>query len=414
MAFVGKSVGNSVEQSVDNAVGKVLIIVQNLPVPFDRRVWLESTTLRKAGYQVTVICPTGKKGKYTKFHEQIEDVNIYRYPAPPEAQGVFGYIFEFAYCWVMTALLSLLVAVRHGFDVIHACNPPETFFLLGLFYRLFGKKFIFDHHDLSPEMYLAKGASDTGLLYRGLLALEWLTFHSADAVITTNQSHAEIAQRRGDVSPDEIFIVRSGPDLARLQQLPPEAALKDGFPYLVCYLGEMCEQDGVEYLLVAAKILHEQLQRRDVRFVFMGGGPDLERLQQRKHELGLDAYVHFTGRVSDHDLCRYLSTADVCVDPDPFSEWSNQSTMNKIMEYMAFAKPIVAFDLKENHYSAQEAAVYAKPNEVYEMAGMVAALLDNECQRQQMGEFGWNRVQQQLSWEHSTPNLLAAYAYVLK
>jgi glycosyltransferase involved in cell wall biosynthesis len=175
----------------------------------------------------------------------------------------------------------------------------------------------------------------------------------------------------------------------------------------------MCEQDGVEYLLVAAKILHEKLHRHNVRFVFMGGGPDLQRLQQRRTELNLDNFVHFTGRVSDHDLCRYLSTADVCVDPDPLSDWSNKSTMNKIMEYMAFRKPIVAFDLKENRFSAQEAAVYALPNDVYEMAALIAALLDNECKREEMGEFGLERVQKYLSWEHSTPHLLAAYSHVL-
>jgi glycosyltransferase involved in cell wall biosynthesis len=391
----------------------VLIIVQNLPVPFDRRVWLESLTLRNAGHQVTVICPTGKKGKHSKLFEVIEDIHIYRYPAPPEAQGAGGYIYEFLYCWIMTALISLRVAFGRGFDLIHACNPPETYFLLALFYRIFGKKFIFDHHDLSPEMYLAKGNTEQGLLYEGLLLLEKLTFKSADAVIATNRSHAEVAQQRGSVPEENIYIVRSGPDFQRLQLLPPDETLKGGFKYLVCYLGEMCEQDGVEYLLVAAKILHEQLERQDVRFVFMGGGPDLERLQQRKSALNLDNFVHFTGRVSDHDLCRYLSTADVCVDPDPLTDWSNQSTMNKIMEYMAFAKPIVAFDLKENRFSAQEAAVYATPNDVYEMAALIAALLDNECAREQMGTFGLERVQKYLSWEHSTPHLLAAYQHVL-
>jgi glycosyltransferase involved in cell wall biosynthesis len=395
------------------SAGKVLIIVQNLPVPFDRRVWLESMTLSKAGYQVTVISPTGKKDKYSKYHEVLDGIHIYRYPAPPEAQGISGYILEFAYCWLMTALISLWVAFRHGFDIIHACNPPETYFLLACFYKLFGKKFIFDHHDLSPEMYLAKGQSTKGLLFQGLLLLEWLTFKSADTVIATNHSHAEIAHKRGGVAKDDIFIVRSGPDFQRLKSLPPEAILKRGFKHLVCYLGEMCEQDGVEYLLWVAKIIHEQFQRQDVGFVLMGGGPDLERLQQRAHEMALESYVHFTGRVSDHDLCRYLSTADVCVDPDPLTEWSDKSTMNKIMEYMAFRRPIVAFDLKENRFSAQEAAVYASPNDAYEMASMVAALLDNECQREKMGAYGRERVQQYLSWPNSEAHLLAAYQHVL-
>lgn len=393
--------------------GRVLIIVQNLPVPFDRRVWLESKTLAEAGYTVSVICPTGKQGKFQARHETLDNIHIYRYPAPLEAEGVLGYVYEFAYCWLMTALLSIRVFAERGFDVIHACNPPETYFLLAWFYKLLGVQFIFDHHDLSPEMYAAKGGREQGLLYGGLLWLERLTFRTADVVITTNRSHAQIAMERGDVDADRIFIVRSGPDFERLRRLEPEPALKQGFPYLVCYLGEMCIQDGVDHLLLAAQVLHNELGRRDVKFVLMGGGPDLDRLRELNREWGLEGYVSFTGRVSDHDLCRYLSTADVCVDPDPHTSWSDKSTMNKIMEYMAFAKPIVAFDLRENRYSAQDAAVYATPNDVNEMAAMIAALLDNEKLAAQMGQAGLERVQSQLAWDYSKPPLLAAYARAL-
>lgn len=390
--------------------GKVLIIVQNLPVPLDRRVWLEAKTLQSAGYEVSVICPKGKEANLRPSYEILEDVHIYRYPAPPEAHGVTGYIFEFLYCWLMTAIFSVYVWVTRGFDVIHACNPPETYFLLALLYKLIGKKFLFDHHDLSPEMYVAKGGKKGGILHRLLLLLERFTFKTADLVLATNESYRQIAIKRGGVPNNRIFVVRSGPDLTRLQRLPPEPQLKQGRRYLGCYLGEMCPQDGVDYLLYAIKYLVEDLGRRDTTFVLMGGGPALESLRQLARRLGLDEWVTMTGRVSDHDLCRYLSTADICFDPDPYSEWADQSTMNKIMEYMAFAKPIVAFDLKENRFSAQEAAVYAQPNDVKEFARLVYELLDDEPRHIKMGEFGRRRVEQDLSWEHSAPILVQAYA----
>jgi glycosyltransferase involved in cell wall biosynthesis len=395
------------------SAGKVLIIVQNLPVPFDRRVWLEATTLEGADYKVSVICPTGKHGKYQAKHEVLDGVHIYRYPAPPEANGVLGYFFEFAYCWLMTWLLSVRVWLTRGFDVIHACNPPETYFLLAIMFKPIGKKFIFDHHDLSPEMYAAKGGKQDGFLYRGLLWLERQTFKAADVVITTNLSHKEIAMTRGGVAEERIFVVRSGPDFKRLQILEPEPGLKGGFPFLACYLGEMCPQDGLDYLLRAIRVIIDDLGRHDIKFVLMGGGPALEGLKQLKSDLGLDEFVEFTGRVSDHDLCRYLSTADICLDPDPYTEWADKSTMNKIMEYMAFGKATVAFSLREHRYSAQEAAVYATPNDVHEFAGLVTQLLDDDEARQKRGAYGLQRVRRQLAWNYSVPHLLSAYNHAL-
>lgn len=392
---------------------RVLIIVQNLPVPFDRRVWMEATTLTKHGYQVSVICPKGKKGKFDKAFESLEGVDIYRYPAPPEASGALGYIFEFAYCWLMTAGLSLRVRWRRGFDVIHACNPPETFFALALPYKLLGARFIFDHHDLSPEMYAAKTGKKSGVLYRGLLWLEKLTFRAADCVITTNESHKAIARKRGNVSEDRIFIVRSGPDLDRLKPVRPESALKEGHAFLSIYLGEMCPQDGVDYLLRAIEYIVNGKGRTDIQFTFVGGGPSLPDMEKMAEEMGLMDHVTFTGRVSDADLCRYLSAADVCVDPDPFTEWSNQSTMNKIIEYMTFAKPIVAFDLKEHRFSAMDAATYATPNDEQELAERVLDLLADPARRESMGRFGRERVENVLSWAHSAPILLEAYEFVL-
>ncbi len=394
--------------------GSVLIIVQNLPVPFDRRVWLEAKTLVEAGYQVTVISPKGRHGKFRAGYEQLEGIHVYRYSPPPEANGTLGYLFEFIYCWLMVAWLSLRISRRHGFDVIHACNPPETYFALARLYKLVGKRFIFDHHDLSPEMYLAKGGRRDGLLYRGLLWLERQTFRTADVVITTNESHKRIAMQRGGVPAERIFIVRTGPDFERLQLRPAEPELKAGYPYLACYLGEMCPQDGVENILHSARLLRDELGRDDVRFILMGGGPSLEELKRMKGELGLNGMVEFTGRVSDNDLCRILSSADVCLDPDPYTEWSDQSTMNKIMEYMAFGKPVVAFDLRENRYSAQDAAVYAQANDVREFTGLLNQLLDDEAKRQEMGEYGLQRVRGELAWDFSKPHLWAAYRRVME
>jgi glycosyltransferase involved in cell wall biosynthesis len=341
-------------------------------------------------------------------------VHIFRYTPPPEARGVLSYIFEFVYCWIMTALLALRVWREQGLDVLHACNPPETYFLLGCFFKLFGKRFLFDHHDLSPEMYLAKGGRPGGLLHRGLQWMERRTLAAADVVLSPNMSHLQIAVERGGVPPDRVFVVRSGPDFDRLRLLPPEPALKGGAAYLACYLGEMCPQDGVDYLLRAADMLVHQRDRRDIRFVLLGGGPSLDELKALHDTLGLGSHVEFTGRVSDEDLCRYLSTADLCLDPDPLTEWSDQSTMNKIMEYMAFGKPIVAFRLKENEFSAGEAARFVEPNNIEAFADAIEELLRDAPRRQRMGEVGRRRVETELSWEYSRAPLLAAYERVLR
>jgi len=390
-------------------VGKVLIIVQNLPVPFDRRVWLEAQTLTHNGFKVSVISP---KGEDDPGYEVIGGVRIYRYRVPMNAEGFWGYLSEFVYCWIATFLLSVKILFREGFDVIHACNPPDTFFLLGMFYKLFGKQFIFDHHDLSPEMYLAKYKKASRVLYKILLFLEKLTYKTAKVVLATNESHKRIAIERGNKKEEDVFIVRTGPDFERLKLLPPDSNLKQGRKHLVCYLGEMCPQDGVDYLLKSADYLVNKMGRKDVLFVLMGGGPAMPYLRDQNKKMGLSEFVKFTGRVSDRDLCRYLSTADVCVDPDPWSEWADRSTMNKIMEYMTFGKPIVAFDLAEGRYSAQDAAVYARPNDIKEFAEKVAQLLADQSKRDEMGRFGRRRVVQELAWDHTQKSLVAAYEHL--
>lgn len=387
--------------------GKILIIVQNLPIPFIRRVWLEAQTLRDNGYKVSVICP--KSQEYPKSFEVLDEIAIYRYNIPFLSEGVLSYFFEFAYSFLATAYLSLKVLVREGFDVIQSCNPPDTCFLFASIYRMFGKQFVFDHHDLSPEMFLAKYNRKDGFLYRGLLLLERLTMQTARVVISTNESYRKIAIARGRKQPEEVFALRTGPDFSNLKIQPKEEELKCGREYLICYLGEMCPQDGIDYLLRSADYLVNDLRRKDVLFVLMGGGPSMKKFKMMSEEMGLGDYVKFTGRIPDFDVCRYLSCADVCVDPDPWSEWADNSTMNKIMEYMTFGKPIVAFDLKEGRVSALDAAIYVEPNDYKSFSVEISNLLDDPVKRRKMGEFGLRRVREKLAWRHTHRPLLQAY-----
>ncbi len=390
----------------------VLIIVQNLPVPFDRRVWLESTTLVKAGYRVSVICP--KLKGFDKSFERLEGVDIYRYALPVDAKGPAGYLIEFGWCFLRTLMKSIQVAFKSGrFHAIHACNPPETYWLLARFWRPFGVRFLFDHHDLSPEMYAAKFGRTDGLLYKGLVFLERATFKTADHVLATNESHKTIAVERGGMAPDEVTVVRSGPDLTRLKKYPVDKSWRNGSKHLIVYLGEICEQDGVDHLVRAVKILRDQLGRDDVHCVLVGGGPHQPAIAAYAEEIGVADSCTFTGRVSDEDLCRILSSADVGVDPDPKTDWSDKSTMNKIMEYMFFGLPIVAYPLRENSYSAQEAAIYAESNSEESLAENIAGLLDDAEKRKKMSAYGEDRLRSKLSWEHSEPCLLEAYDRLL-
>jgi glycosyltransferase involved in cell wall biosynthesis len=387
---------------------RVLIIVQNLPVPFDRRVWLEATSLTEAGYAVTVICPKAKG--YTASFERLEGVDIHRYGLPIDAHGAAGFVVEFAWCFLRSFMKSVRVALAgRGFDVIHACNPPETYWLLAWFWRLFGKRFLFDHHDLSPEMYAAKFGRCSGPMYQGLLLLERMTFRSADVVITTNESHKRIAEARGGLAPERVFVVRSGPDLARFKVYDADPTWKQGKPFLLVYLGEMCKQDGVDHLVRAVRLLREDLRRDDLRAVFVGGGPEQPMIRAYAEEQGVGDLCTFTGRVSDDDLCRILSSADVAIDPDPKTDWSDQSTMNKIMEYMFFGLPIVCYDLTEHKVSARDAALYVQANSERALADGISALLDDPARRARMARYGAARVREKLVWQHSVPPLLAAY-----
>jgi glycosyltransferase involved in cell wall biosynthesis len=386
---------------------RVLIIVQNLPVPFDRRVWQEASELTAAGYQVSIICPIGKG--YDKRYERIDGIEIYRHPLPIEANGALGYAIEYSFSLFWEFLLAWKVLFRHGFDVIHACNPPDNIFLIGFFFKLFfGKKFLFDHHDINPELYEAKfGRKD--LFYKLIVLWERLTFLSADVSIATNESYRQIAIERGGMSPDNVFVVRSGPNLDRIKIVDPVPELKKGRQFLVGYVGVMGAQEGIDYLLESIRMIVFDDKRTDIQFILVGSGPSLAELKELAKQKGVDDYVTFTGRAPDLELFQALNTSDVCVNPDEVNPMNDKSTMNKIMEYMALAKPIVQFDVKEGRFSAREASLYAAPNDSRDFANKILELLADPTRRETMGKFGRQRVENELAWSHEAPKLLAAY-----
>ncbi len=386
---------------------RVLILVENLPSPFDRRVWQEATTLRANGYEVSIICPTGKG--YEKHYEEIEGIHIYRYDLPMEAEGAKGYAIEYSAALWHSFRLARRVRRERGFDVVHACNPPDLLFLIGGYFKLFhGTKFLFDHHDINPELYEAKfGRRD--FFWRLMVWLERMTFRTADVSIATNESYKRIAIERGGMDPDRVFVVRSGPKLDRLKILPPVEDLKRGRRYLVGYVGVMGKQEGIDLLLEAVRHIVHDLGRQDVHFGLVGGGTSLAEMKQLAVGLGVADYVTFTGRVPDQEMLEMLNTADVCVNPDVANEMNDKSTMNKIMEYMALGKPIVQFDLTEGRFSAQEASLYASRNDPQDLARKILELLDDPERRRRMGEYGRNRVVNELEWRYEAPKLLAAY-----
>jgi glycosyltransferase involved in cell wall biosynthesis len=385
----------------------ILILVENLPSPFDRRVWQEATTLHANGYAVSIICPTGKG--YEKHCETIDGIRIYRYDLPLEGKGARGYAVEYLSALWHTLRLTWKVRRAQGIDAIHACNPPDLLFLVGgLFKVFFGTKFVFDHHDINPELYEAKfGRRD--FLWKMMVWLERMTFRTADISIATNESYRRIAIERGGMDPTKVFVVRSGPKLDRLKIVPPVPALKCGRTFLVGYVGVMGKQEGLDLLLEAARHLVQEMGRTDVHFGLVGSGTSLEEMKRLAEEKQIAQYVTFTGRVPDQQMLEMLNTADVCVNPDVANEMNDKSTMNKVMEYMALGKPIVQFDLTEGRYSAGEASLYAAKNNAADMARMIAQLLDDPERRASMGAFGRKRIEHQLEWRYEAPKLLAAY-----
>lgn len=385
---------------------KVLLLVENNTYPFDFRVRREAQALRDAGYQVTVIAP---RGSAQPWIENIEDISIYRFPAPPGGVGVLSYAFEFGYATLTMLLLTAWVSISKGVDVIHAANPPDTLSIIGIIFKLFGKRFVFDQHDLAPETYLSRFEQPrANLIYNILCFTERLSYAAADVVIVTNESYKQVAIKRGSKHPDKVFIVRNGPPLT-YQPLEPDPALVQRANYLIGYIGTIGPQDGVDYWLRAIREMVFTLERRDFLAIIIGSGDALSSVQALAKELEIEAYVLFTGRLSELESRKYLSAVNVCVQPDPLSPLNDKSTMNKLMEYMSLGKPTVAFDLIETRFSAQDAATYVKPNDELEFAERVSWLLDNPNVCKKMGKFGRDRVANALAWEYSAPELLRAY-----
>jgi glycosyltransferase involved in cell wall biosynthesis len=397
---------------MDGRGARVLVLVENLSVPFDRRAWQECRALTEAGYRVEVICPRGTK-QDIEFFSEIEGVRIHRYPLNTATAGPAGYLREYGTALWHTLRIARRLSRNEPFDVVHACNPPDLLFLTALVLRPSGARFLFDHHDLVPELCESRFAGGPRVLHRISLLLERLTFRTADAVISTNESYREVAIGRGGMPHDRARVVRSAPDLSRFIPLEPTLTLKRGKPFLACYLGVMGPQDGVDYALRALAHLHNQMGRDDLHTTFIGSGDVFDELVALAGRLGLDEVVEFTGRVPDETVQRYLSTADVCLSPDPKNPLNDVSSMNKVVEYMAMGRPLVSFDLHETQVTAQEAAVYAFGNNEAQFAKLIAELLDDPERRERMGKIGRQRVEHALSWDMSRRNLVAAYEDLL-
>ena len=384
----------------------ILILVENLPVPLDRRVWQEACALRDAGYDVTVICPRARE--FNEPAEVLEGIHIYRHWISEEASGFAGFLREYASALWGQTLLAWKIRRRHPFKVIHLCNPPDLLFLVAWPFKwFFGTKVIYDVHDVCPEMFEAKFGR-RGLFYWAVRCSERLTYALADVVLATNESVKRIATDRGRKPAEKVFVVRTAPKVDALDGAP-DLALKKGRRFLAGYVGVMGNADGVHYLIDAAAHLIHTLGRKDVQFLLMGTGPEWESLRAQRDRLGLQAYVDLPGRVTNAFLFSALRTMDVGVSCDPINKYNDHCTMNKVLEYMAFSKPQVMFDLKEGRASAGEAALYVEENSAARLAESIARLLDDPKSCERMGQLGEERIRTQLNWEKSVEQLLKAY-----
>lgn len=386
---------------------RILIIVENLPVPFDTRVWQEASTLAANGYTVSVICPKGKG--YNADYECIDGVHIYRHDLPTEGNGAIGYAREYFSALWNEYRLARKIYKKHGFHVIHGCNPPDDIYMVARMFRGKGVDYVFDHHDICPELYEAKFGKKSGLFYKSQLWLERNTYRHCTFAFVTNESYRRIAIERGGMAPDKVHVLRSGPRLERLVIRPPKHEIKRGKRFMVGYLGVIGQQEGIQYMLQAAKHIRDNMGRDDIFWGIVGGGPHLDELRRLCTSMGLDDIVEFTGRVDDNKMLDYLNTADICINSDEYNEMNDKSTMNKVLEYMALGKPIVQFDLTEGRYSAQDASLYARPNDAVDMAEKVVSLLDDPDRRAEMSRIGRDRIVNHLSWDHTSRALLDAY-----
>ncbi len=406
---------------------KVLMWVEN-HFPQDTRVANEARLLVDAGYQVAVIA-LRRQGQTAR--ETWNGIELYRVPTlelfkkTSAADGsrtkllfvrlksFLGYVVEYLYFTTACLSVSTYILIRRGFDVMHAHNPPDTLFLAALPFKLLGKKFVFDQHDLCPELYRSRYCASEGFYTRFLGMFEWCSLKLADVTIATNESYKQIQIERANKNPRDVFVVRNGPNEMRMTPAAPSARLKSMNKSILCYIGSLNPQDGVDYLLRSLRHLLHGLKRTDFHCVIMGTGDSIQDLRDLAENLKLNGCVELTGFISDDELQANLAAADICVDPDPSSPLNDVSTWIKVMEYMASAKPIVSFDLKETRFSARDAAVYVKPNNEEEFAETIAQLMDKPELQEKMGTYGRRRVEDELQWAKVGKNLLTAYETLL-
>jgi len=392
---------------------RALLLVENLSVPFDRRVWREAVSLREAGWQVTVISPRGLD-RDTAARETIDGIEVRRFKLIEAEGGLKAYVIEYGFAVLSMFWLALRVWLRRGFDVMQICNPPDLLIFAALPFKLLGVRVIFDHHDLSPELYISKNPDQQpGRVHRALLFFERFTFRHANVVMSTNESYRQIALDRGGKRPEDVFVVRNGPELSRLKKAEPNPALKQGAEHLLVYVGMMGKQDGLDYLLRALMMLRRDLGRRDFHALLIGDGPEVPTLKAYTRVSGLEEHVTFTGLVSQDRVFEGIATASVCVCPDPAIGLNEKSTLVKVLEYMGLGKPVVAFDLIETRASAAGSALYVTPNSEREFAEKIAWLLDHPEERERMGREGRDRVLNGLAWDHQKDQLFAAYERAL-
>ncbi len=390
----------------------VCLVVENMTVPTDRRVWAEARALKQAGYAVSVVCPKGKT-TYRSSYEELEGIHIYRHRGI-EAKGAAGYLLEYGYALAAELYLVLKVFARTRFRVLQGCNPPDTIFLIALLLRPFGVRYVFDHHDLSPELIEAKFGKKRSWLAAAARFLERCSFRTAEVTLATNESFKEVALGRGGKTAEQVFVVRNCPERAAIEAGKKRRAERGGARFQVIYVGFMGKQDGLELLLEAIDYLVHSKQRRDTRFVLVGGGTMLPELRAYAEARGLNPFVEFTGPVPHEEVLRRLQSSDAGVAPDPKTAMNDQSTMIKIFEYMAFGLPVVLFDLKEGRRAAGPAALYARPNDSADFAEKVNQLLECSELRQELGNAGRKRIEEGLNWETEKENLLKAYRAALK
>ena len=402
MAFVDKrSVGGATPN-----LPRVLMLLENAPFLLDSRVYPEATTLAAAGYQVAVICPATLN---EPWHAEVEGVQVYRFSTLFNGTGLLGYLWEYGVALVATFVLSLVVLLRHGFDVIHAHNPPDTGVLIALFYKLLGKRFVYDQHDLAPEMYTTLFKGGKPWVHRILIWLEQLSSRQADRIVVTNESHQRMIVQRSSVPVERITVVRNGPKADVIRWVEPAPELRKPGKVTLCYVGVMGYHDGVDCLLRSLYHLVYGLERTDFHCILVGAGNAWEMMKALSVELQLEEYVTFVGWVYPQEVSRYLSAADICLAPEPSNAYNDRCTIIKIAEYMALGKPVVAFDLPEHRVTAQGTALYAEPNRVESFAAQIVTLMDDPALCQRMGEMGRVRVEKELAWPHQGKRLLHVY-----